>query len=82
MGWTIAKHLKANPGAKIMQVNGGFHSEDQLGAAAQLKKYAPGTRIINVAAFAVENFNQADLSRYSKANTYIIITDGSLRKSY
>jgi uncharacterized iron-regulated protein len=77
MAWSISKYLKSQAGSKIMQVNGGFHSEDKLGAAAQLKKYAPKARIINVAAYAVENFNEeTDWSKYSKANNYIIITDG------
>ena len=82
MAWSIAKHLKANLGSKIMQVNGGFHSEDKLGAAAQLKKYAPTARIINIAAYADEKFNEIDWSKYSKSNNYIIITDGTLRKSF
>ncbi|MDT3405576.1 ChaN family lipoprotein [Mucilaginibacter terrae] len=82
MGWSIAKYLKTHAGSKIMQVNGGFHSEDQLGAAAQLKKYAPQARIINVAAFAVEDFTNVDWSQYSKSNNYIIVTDGRLPKSF
>lgn len=82
MGWSIAKYFKANPNSKIMQVNGGFHSEDQLGTAAQLKKYAPSARIINIAAFAVENLNDIDWSQYSKSNNYIIVTDGRLPKSF
>jgi len=82
MAWSIAKHLKSHNGNKIMQVNGGFHSEDKLGAAAQLKKYAPAARSINVAAFASEQYDQIDWSKYSKSNNYIIITDGRLPKSF
>lgn len=82
MAWSIAKYLKSHSGSKLMQVNGGFHSEDQLGAVAQLKKYAPAARVINVAAYASEQFDQVDWSKYSKSNTYIIITDGRLRKSF
>jgi uncharacterized iron-regulated protein len=82
MAWSIAKYFKAHAGSKIMQVNGGFHSEDKLGAAAQLKKYAPNTRVINVAAFADKKFSEVDWSKYSKSNNYIIITDGTLRKSF
>jgi uncharacterized iron-regulated protein len=82
MAWSIAKYFKAHAGSKIMQVNGGFHSEDKLGAAAQLKKYAPNARVINVAAFADEKFSEVDWSKYSKSNNYIIITDGTLRKSF
>jgi len=82
MAWSIAQYLKSHNGSKLIQVNGGFHSEDQLGAVAQLKKYAPAARVINVAAYASEQFDQVDWSKYSKSNTYIIITDGRLRKSF
>ncbi|MFD1255286.1 ChaN family lipoprotein [Mucilaginibacter terrae] len=82
MAWSIAKHFTAHPGSKIMQVNGGFHSEDKLGAAAQLLIYAPAARVINVAAFSNEKFNDVDWSKYSKSNNYIIITNGTLRKSF
>lgn len=82
MAWSIAKHLKSHSNSKVMQVNGGFHSEDQLGTVAQLKRYAPAARIINIAAFNSEQFDQPDWSKYSKSNNYIIITDGRLQKSF
>lgn len=82
MAWSISRYFKENPGSKIMQVNGGFHSEDKLGTAAQLKKYSPTARIINIAAFADEHFNEVDWSKYSKSNNYIIVTDGTLAKSF
>jgi uncharacterized iron-regulated protein len=81
MAWSIAKHLKAHSRSKLMQINGGFHSEDQLGAAAQLKKYAPSARILNVAAYSSEQFDQIDWSNYAKTNTYIIVTNARLVKS-
>jgi uncharacterized iron-regulated protein len=46
MGWSIAKFMKSHPGFKILQLNGGFHSEEKLGAVAQLKKYAPKLRVL------------------------------------
>ncbi|WP_295772490.1 ChaN family lipoprotein [uncultured Mucilaginibacter sp.] len=82
MAWSIAKHLKVNPRSKIMHINGGFHSEDQLGAAAQLKKYAPKARIINIAAYAVADYNNINWNSYSKSNNYIILTNGNLSKSF
>ncbi len=82
MGWSIAKYIKSHPGNKVLQINGGFHSEDKLGAAAQLQKYAPKAAIINIAAFAVDDFDHIDWSKYSKSNNYIIITNGRLAKSF
>ncbi len=82
MGWSIAKHIKSHPGNKVLQINGGFHSEDKLGAAAQLQKYAPKVSIINIAVFTVDDFNHVDWSKYSKSNNYIIVTNGRLAKSF
>ena len=41
MGWSVAQFFRKHKDYKILQLNGGFHSEEKLGAAAQLKKYAP-----------------------------------------
>lgn len=82
MGWSIAKYIKDHPGSKVLQINGGFHSEDKLGAAAQLKKYAPKALVINIAVFAVDDFDQVDWGKYSKSNNYVIVTNGRLAKSF
>lgn len=82
MGWSIAQFVKKHHGYKIFQVNGGFHSEEKLGAAAQLKRYAPKIRILNIACFSDESFNSPDWSKYSKDNDYIILTDPELPKTY
>lgn len=82
MGWSVAKYIKDHPGGKILQINGGFHSEDQLGAAAQFKRYTPKASVINIAVFAVDDFDHIDWSKYSKTNNYIIVTNGRLAKSF
>jgi uncharacterized iron-regulated protein len=82
MGWSIARFLKKHDGYKILQINGGFHSEDKLGAAAQLKRYDPKARIINVACFSDDSFDNPDWTKYSKDNDYIILTDPKLPKTY
>ena len=75
MGWSIAQFYKTHAGYKILQLNGGFHSEEKLGAAAQLKKYAPAARILNIAAYADDDFDKPDWSKFSKFGDYIILTD-------
>jgi len=82
MGWSIARFFKAHPGYKILQLNGDFHSEEKLGAAAQLKKYLPQIRILNIAAYADESFDNPDWSKFSKNGDYIILTDPKLPKTY
>lgn len=82
MGWSIARFLKKHRDYKILQVNGGFHSEEKLGAAAQLKKYDRKANIINVACFADEDFDNPDWSKFSNDNDYIIITDPKVSRTY
>jgi len=82
MGYNIAKTYKAHPGFKIFQVNGGFHSEEKLGTAAQLKKYAPGIRILNIAAYADDSFDNPDWTKFTDKGDYIILTDPKLKKTF
>ncbi|RWY53721.1 ChaN family lipoprotein [Mucilaginibacter gilvus] len=82
MGYSIAKFYKANKGSKIFQVNGGFHSEEKLGTVAQLKKYAPNIKVINIQAYADDSFESPDWSKFSKFGDYIILTDPKLAKTF
>ena len=81
MGWSIARFLKNHPGYKIFQINGGFHSEEKLGAAAQLMKYLPKTRILNIACFSDGSFDKPDWTKFNRNNDYIILTDPRLPKT-
>ncbi|MGZ3759568.1 MAG: ChaN family lipoprotein [Mucilaginibacter sp.] len=82
MGWSIAKFYKKHKNHKIMQVNGGFHSEEKLGTAAQLSKYAPGIKMLNIAAYADDSFDNPDWSKFSKMGDYVILTNPKLPKTF
>ena len=82
MGWSIARFYKKHRDYKILQLNGGFHSDEKLGAAWQLKKYAPKARILNIAFQSGREFNHPDWGRYSTANDYIILTPPGLSKTF
>jgi len=82
MGWSIAEFLKKHRSYKIFQVNGGFHSQEKLGTAAQLKKYYSKAKIANIACFSDDSFDKPDWSKCSKDNDYIILTDPKLPKTY
>jgi uncharacterized iron-regulated protein len=82
MGYNIALLFKSHPGFKILQINGGFHSEEKLGTAAQLKKYAPNVRILNIAAYDDDSFDSPDWSKFITKGDYIILTDPKLTKSF
>ena len=82
MGWSIAKFAKAHRGYKILQLNGGFHSEEKLGAPEQLKHYDNKARILNIAVYSDDNFDDPDWSKFAKMGDFIILTDPKLPKSF
>lgn len=82
MGYSIARFYKVHAGCKIFQVNGGFHSEEKLGTVAQLKRYAPNVRVINIQAYADDSFDNPDWTKYASFGDYIIITDPKLPKTF
>jgi uncharacterized iron-regulated protein len=82
IGWSLAKFYKAHSKYKILQINGGFHSEEKLGAVTQLKEYAPQVRILNIATYADDNFDNPDWNKLSKNGDYIILTDPKLPKTF
>ncbi len=82
MGWSVASFLKAHPGFMVFQINGGFHSEEKLGAVAQFKKYLPDASVKNIAAYASEIFDHPDWEKLSKMGDFIIVTDGAAAKYF
>jgi uncharacterized iron-regulated protein len=78
MAWSIAQFLKTHAGFKILQLNGGFHSEEKLGTVAQLKKYAPKARILTIASYADDSFDKPDWAKFKTLADYIILTDTKL----
>jgi uncharacterized iron-regulated protein len=82
MGWSIAKFVKTHRDYKVLQINGGFHSEEKLGAAAQLKHYAPKARILNIATYSDDSFDNPDWSKFNQMGDYIILTDPKLPRTY
>ncbi|HEY9195710.1 MAG TPA: ChaN family lipoprotein [Mucilaginibacter sp.] len=82
MAWSIARFYKSHRDFKLLQLNGGFHSEEKLGIVAQLKKYAPKARTLTLAAYADDNIDNPDWSKFKNLADYIILTDGKLPKTF
>lgn len=74
MAWSIAKQAKLKPKNKILQMNGRFHSDEQIGTIAQLKKYAPSLAVTNISCFPSDDFKNQDWKKYSNLGDYIILT--------
>lgn len=82
MGWSIARFMKDHRGYKILQLNGGFHSEEKLGAPSQLLHYNHKARILNIAVYSDDSFANPDWSKFIKMGDYIIMTDPALAKTF
>ncbi len=81
MGWSIAQFYKKHKDFKILQLNGGFHSEEKLGTVAQLKKYNSKIRVLNIASLSDDSFDNPDWSKFTKLADFIILTDPKLPKT-
>ena len=82
MGWSIARFIKTHAGYKVLQINGGFHSEEKLGVSAQLLHYYSKAKIINIAVYSDDSFTNPDWGKLSKMGDYIILTDPKLPRTF
>ncbi len=57
MAESIAKHLQANPGRKVLHLDGNFHSASHLGTVERLKLRMPDLKIAVINPIAVEDNN-------------------------
>ncbi|WP_448697938.1 ChaN family lipoprotein [Mucilaginibacter sp. AW1-3] len=78
MGWSIAQYLESHKGAKVFNVNGGFHSEEKLGAVAQFQKYDSKAAVLTIASASGNDLGKPDFAFYSKLADYVILTDAGL----
>lgn len=82
MADSIAKALHTHKNALVVQLNGGFHSENRLGAVEHLLKYRPKTRAVVVTIKSVANFPNFDRTKDAKAGDFVILTDPKLPRSF
>ena len=75
MGWQIAQYLKAHNGFKVLQLNGGFHSEEKLGTVAQFKNYDVKAKVLNIACISGTDITKPDWSKYTNLADYVILTN-------
>jgi uncharacterized iron-regulated protein len=79
MAYSIAQALIREPEALVLQVNGGFHSEERLGIATHLTRYRPGTRMLVVAIHSGHGFPEFDAAEMGRLGDYVILTDPALK---
>jgi uncharacterized iron-regulated protein len=82
MAWSIARYVKKHKGSKVLQLNGRFHSDEQLGTFAKLHKVMPKLNLSNISCFYADDFSSPDWGKYKKLGDYIIITDPAVKRTY
>ncbi len=82
MAYSIYSYLKKNKGKKVFHCVGGFHTEEKLGTAAQLQMRNKKLKILNIASFSDESFNNPDWEKFSYKGDYIILTNPDLKKTF
>ncbi|VAW02270.1 hypothetical protein MNBD_ALPHA01-1995 [hydrothermal vent metagenome] len=55
MAESINDHMKANPGRKVMHINGSFHSAAMLGTVERLKMRSPDLKLANIHPIMVDD---------------------------
>lgn len=81
MANSVAKFLKANKGALVIQLNGGFHTESRLGTVEQLLAYRPKTRVLVVTMRYVDDFKTFDPAQDTGLGDFVILTDAKQPRS-
>ncbi len=82
MAWSMASYFKKHKHKKIFHINGRFHSDEKLGALAQLKKYSPRLKIINISCFYDDSFINPEWDKFESLGDYIILTDPEIKKTF
>ncbi len=80
MADSVRKALDASPGALVVHLNGGFHTESRLGTFEQLIGYLPKTKGIVVTMKSVSDISSFNADMKGLGD-FIILTDSSLPRS-
>jgi uncharacterized iron-regulated protein len=79
MGYAIASFLDENPEARVVHLNGTFHSEGGLGVPEHLARYRPETRMLVVTAKPDDAFPALDADAFRGSDGFFIVVDPAAR---
>lgn len=74
MAWSLARFLEEHPQARVLHVNGAFHSEGRLGIVEQLANYRPGARALVITVQPAEDF-PAFAQDMEGLGDFVVVTD-------
>ena len=83
MAYSIYRYKKTHPDARILHLNGRFHTEEYFGIVQRLDDYDPGIKTLVITGeSSAKGFPDIEFSKYSHLGDYIIFTNPKLGKSY
>ena len=81
MADSLAKYLKQNKNALIVQLNGAFHSENRLGAVEQLLRDQPQAKVLVVTMRYADDFQNFDRAKMTGLGDFVVLTDAKVPRS-
>lgn len=82
MAWSIASYLKKHKSAKILQINGRFHSDEKLGTVAKLIRYRRKVHVMTISSFSGTDFNHPNWKNYENLADFIVLTNPKIPRTY
>ncbi|MBI4946776.1 MAG: ChaN family lipoprotein [Bacteroidetes bacterium] len=82
MAYSISTVFAKTSTAKVLHLNGRFHSDDHFGVFQQLQKYAKGKKVLTISSVSDKEYPKIDFKSYSELADYIIFTDPNIPKTY
>ncbi len=82
MAYSIAEHLKRQPRALVIHVNGNFHSEGRLGTPEQLLALRPGTRLLVVSVVGGEAPTKIDAETLRQLGDFVVYKKRNVNRSF
>jgi uncharacterized iron-regulated protein len=80
MAHAVADSLRRHPGALVVHLNGGFHTEGGLGLLERLATYRPGTRTFVVGIYPRREFPAFDDDLRGVADSIVVTDCAAYRK--
>lgn len=82
MAYSISTVFEKSPNAKVLHLNGRFHSDDYFGIYQQLQKYAKGKRVLVISAFSDDDFPKVNYKTHNAIADFIFISDPKVPKTF
>jgi uncharacterized iron-regulated protein len=82
MAYSIAEFLTTHAESRILQVNGSFHTSQQLGIVEHLLRYRPQTRGLVVTIIRDKSFPTFDAATMYGEGDFVVVTDPAVGPSH